>query len=82
MTNTTDIAVDKQALSILSEQLNDEKNLSDYNIQKKSIVYLYTSGKMLIFLEKIKSEGKKLPFVVEDSDTIESFKDQIADREG
>ena len=80
MTNTTDIPYEKQVLSIPSKQLSDDKTLSDYNIQKESIIYLDTSVKMQIFVKTL--EGKTLPFVVLDSDTIEDFKKKIEDIEG
>ena len=54
--------------------------MSDYNIQKESIIYLDTSVKMQIFVKTL--EGKTLPFVVEDSDTIGSFQEKIQDIEG
>ena len=82
MTNTTDIPLEKQALSIPSKQLGDEKTLPDYNIHKESIIYLDCSAKTQILLKPVHLKGITVPFVVEDSDTIESFKDQIPDRVG
>ena len=67
-------------MSIPSKKLHDENTLSEYNIQKESIIYLDTSGKMLIFVKTL--EDKTLPFVVEDSDTIESLKSRIEDIAG
>ena len=60
--------------------MQDLKTLSEYNIQKESIIYLDTSGKMLIFVKTL--EDKTLPFVVEDSDTIESLKNKIEEKAG
>ena len=60
--------------------MQDLKTLSEYNIQKESIIYLDTSGKMLIFVKT--RENKTLPFVVEDSDTIESLKNKIEEKAG
>ena len=85
MTNTTGISFEKRTLSIpldgyKFEQLNNGKTLSDYKIQKQTIIYLHTTGKMQVFVKTMK--GKIFPFAVEDSDTIESLKDKISEREG
>ena len=62
------------------KKLEDNKTLKDYNINKYSIIYLMELDIVQIFVEN--SNGKKITFKVESSDTFEKIKEIIKEKEG
>ena len=61
------------------EHFEDGKTLSDYNIPTESTLMLELRGEMKIVLKTL--YGITFTFVVDDSDTIESFKAKVQDKE-
>ena len=76
------IPTDQQRLTFEREQLEDDKTLSDYHIQEMNALHMTfaVNGGIQVFVRTV--HGKMLSLDVQASDTFETIKRKIQEKEG
>ena len=69
------------SVSLMGEELKGEKTLSEYNIQKKSEIFLRLVGQFRVFVKRIVF-CKEYIIVVNASDTVEILKAKVGKKTG
>ena len=74
------ISPDKYSVIFNEKELNDNKALKDYNIQKESVLKLALREPISILVKSL--NGENIPFEVQLSDLVEDVKKKIKEKEG